>query len=131
MKSELVRKLEELLLKDTGEVANDVRALQKEYQKLWTAEFEAAKQSFIDEGGKSKEFDYPKQAEDVRFEELVEKHNKLKKEADQKIAAEQAKNLLIRQEIIAKIKDLSQFLRTNTKKFKVSIVMRLKIFITT
>lgn len=108
MKSELVRKLEELLLKDTGEVANDVRALQKEYQKLWTAEFEAAKQSFIDEGGKSKEFDYPKQAEDVRFEELVEKHNKLKKEADQKIAAEQAKNLLIRQEIIAKIKDLSQ-----------------------
>jgi hypothetical protein len=108
MKSELIRKMEELLLKDTGEVASEVRTLQKEYQKLWTAEFDAAKQAFMDEGGKTKEFEYPKQAEDLRFEALVEKHNKQKKEADAKVAAEQAKNLLIRQEIIAKIKDLSQ-----------------------
>ena len=33
MKTELIAKLEELLLKDAGEVAADVRALQKEYQK--------------------------------------------------------------------------------------------------
>lgn len=108
MKTELISKLEELLLKDAGEVANDVRALQKEYQKIWTSEFEAAKQAFVDEGGKSKEFDFAKSAEDLLFEGLIEKFNKLKKESDNKIAAEQAKNLIIRQEIIAKIKDLSQ-----------------------
>ena len=108
MKTELIARMEELLLKNAGEVAADVRALQKEYQKLWTSEFEKAKQTFVDEGGKSKEFDFPKQAEDVAFENLIEKYNKLKKEEDNKIASEQAKNLAIRQEIIAKIKDLSQ-----------------------
>ncbi len=107
MKKELIAKLEELLLKDTGEVASEVRALQKEYQKLWTSEFEKARQSFIDEGGHVKEFDYPKQADDHEFEKLIEKYNQLKKQNDAKIAAEQAKNLIIRQEIIAKIKDLT------------------------
>lgn len=108
MKTTLITKMEELLSKDAGEVAADVRALQKEYQKLWTSEFETAKQSFIDEGGKAKEFDYPKQAEDLAFEALVDKYNKLKKENDAKAAAEQSKNLIIRQEIVAKIKDISQ-----------------------
>ncbi len=108
MKTELITKMEELLSKDAGEVAADVRALQKEYQKLWTSEFETAKQSFVDEGGKTKEFEYHKQPEDLKFEALLDRYNKLKKEADAKVAAEQSKNLLIRQEIIAKIRDLSQ-----------------------
>jgi hypothetical protein len=108
MKTELIAKMEELLSKDAGEVAADVRALQKEYQKLWTSEFESAKQTFVDEGGKTKEFEYPKQAEDLKFEDLVEKYNKLKKEAEAKASAEQSRNLLVRQEIIAKIRDLSQ-----------------------
>jgi hypothetical protein len=34
MKTILITKLEELLLKEVGEVAADVRTLQKEYQKL-------------------------------------------------------------------------------------------------
>lgn len=108
MKTELIAKMEELLLKDAGEVAADVRALQKEYQKLWTSEFETAKQAFVEEGGKTKEFEYHKQAEDIKFESLIEKFNKLKKDADNKTAAEQSRNLLVRQEIIAKIRDLSQ-----------------------
>ncbi len=108
MKTELIAKLEELLTKDAGEVAANVRALQKEYQKLWTTEFETARQTFVDEGGKPKEFEYPKQAEDIQFESLLDKHAKLKKEADQKIASEQAKNLSIKLEIIAKINDLSK-----------------------
>jgi hypothetical protein len=108
MKTELISRLEELLSKDAGEVAADVRTLQKEYQKLWTSEFEQAKQAFIEEGGKAKEFEYPKEAGDIRFEELLEKYNKLKKESDNKVAAEQSRSLLIRQEIIAKIRDLSQ-----------------------
>jgi len=56
MKTELIAKLEELLSKDAGEVALEVRALQKEYQKVWSMEFEHAKQQFIDEGGRVKEF---------------------------------------------------------------------------
>lgn len=108
MKTELISKLEELLTKDAGEVAANVRTLQKEYQKLWTTEFETARQAFVDEGGKAKEFDYPKQAEDLKFEELVESHTKMKKEADSKLASEQAKNLTIKLEIISKIKDLSK-----------------------
>ena len=108
MKTILITKLEELLLKEVGEVAADVRALQKEYQKLWTSEFENAKQVFIDDGGRAKEFEFPKQTNDIKFESLLEKYSKLKKEADLKIATEQAKNLIIRQEIVSKIKDISQ-----------------------
>ncbi|MBA3664839.1 MAG: DUF349 domain-containing protein [Bacteroidetes bacterium] len=108
MKTELISKLEELLSRDAGEVANDVRTLQKEYQKLWTLEFEKARQAFVDEGGKSKEFEYPKQPEDLKFESLIDKFSKLKKENEAKQASEQAKNLVIRQEIISKIKDLSK-----------------------
>src|SRR4051812_8307532 len=107
MKTELISKLEELLSKDAGEVASEVRTLQKEYQKLWTLEFEKARQTFVDEGGRSKEFEYPRQAEDLKFEQLLDKHTKLKKEGDARIASEQARNLLIRQEIVAKIRDLS------------------------
>jgi len=108
MKTEIITKLEELLLKNAVEVANDMRTLQKEYQKLWTNEFEAAKQLFVDEGGKAKEFAYEKSADDKLIGDLFEKYNKLKKEEDNKAAQEQHKNLLIRQEIIAKINDLSQ-----------------------
>jgi hypothetical protein len=107
MKKELITKLEELLLKDAGEVASEVRALQKEYQKIWTSEFEQARQAFIDEGGRVKEFEYAKQTDDHEFEKLLEKYNQQKKQSDAKIAAEQAKNLIIRNEIIAKIKDLT------------------------
>lgn len=108
MKTELIAKLEELLTKEAGEVAANVRALQKEYQKLWTTEFETARQAFVDEGGKAKEFEYPKQPEDLQFESLLDKHAKLKKEADAKVASEQAKNLSVKLEIIAKINDLSK-----------------------
>ena len=47
MKKDLITKMEELLLKDTGEVASEVRTLQKEYQKLWTSEFENARQALL------------------------------------------------------------------------------------
>ncbi len=108
MKAAITAKLEELLNQPAGEVANDMRTLQKEYQKLWTTEFETAKQSFIDEGGKAKEFIYEKHPDDVKIGELFEKYNKLKKEEEQKIVQEQNKNLLFRQDIISKIKDLTQ-----------------------
>jgi hypothetical protein len=118
MKTELITKLEELLTKDAGEVAADVRTLQKEYQKLWTVEFETAKQQFVDDGGKAKEFEYAKHADDLKFEALLDKYAKLKKDNEVKIAAEQAKNLMVRLEIIAKIKDLVQLSENVGSAFK-------------
>lgn len=108
MKPELIARLEDLLSKDALEIATEVRALQKDYQKIWTSEFEKAKQAFIDEGGHARDFHFQKTEEDLRFETLLEKYGKLKKEAEAKLSATQARNLSIRMEIIAKIRDLSQ-----------------------
>ncbi|MBS1652084.1 MAG: DUF349 domain-containing protein [Bacteroidetes bacterium] len=108
MKNELILKMEELLQKDAGEVANSVRTLQKEYKKAWAIEFEKARQHFIDEGGKAKEFQYNMQAEDEKFEKLIEKFEKKKKENDNLLAEQEKKNLEIKLEIISKINDLSK-----------------------
>lgn len=108
MKTELISKLEELLSKEAGDVALEVRQLQKEYQKAWSIEFEKAKQQFVEEGGRLKEFEYPKQPEDVKFESLLERFKKLKKDSDERLMKEQERNLQIRTEIISKIRDLSQ-----------------------
>jgi len=109
MKNVIITKLEEMLQQpEASAVAHQMRALQKEYQKMWTTEFESAKQEFVDEGGKAKEFEYHKQPEDIKIAELFEKFEKKKKEEDAKLAIEQAKNLEVRKEIVAKINDLSQ-----------------------
>lgn len=109
MKTELITKIEELLgQSDASAVAHQMRALQKEYQKVWTAEFEKARQEFTDEGGKAKEFEYAKSPEDTKIGELFERFEKRKKEEEARMAAEQHKNLEVRKEIIAKINDLSQ-----------------------
>jgi len=109
MKNVIITKLEEMLQQpEASAVAHQMRTLQKEYQKLWTAEFETAKQEFVEEGGKAKEFEYTKSVEDLKISELIDKIEKKKKEEDGRLAIEQGKNLIIRQEIIAKINDLSQ-----------------------
>ncbi|MCF8424490.1 MAG: DUF349 domain-containing protein [Bacteroidia bacterium] len=109
MKTVIITKLEEMLQQpEASAVAHQMRTLQKEYQKLWTAEFETAKQEFVEEGGKAKEFEYAKSVEDLKISELIDKIEKKKKEEDARLAIEQGKNLVIRQEIISKINDLSQ-----------------------
>lgn len=109
MKNTIITKLEEMIGQtDISAVAHQMRTLQKEYQTLWTSEFEKAKQEFVDEGGKAKEFEYAKHPDDVKISKLFEKLESRKKEEDNKVAAEQSKNLVIRKEIIAKINDLSQ-----------------------
>ncbi len=108
MKQELIQKFEELLTKPAGEVASDVRTLQKEYQKEWTQQFEKAKQQFVEDGGKAKEFEFNKDKDDLYFDSLIEKFQKIKKEDDKRIEAEQEKNFKIRTEIVAKISDLSK-----------------------
>ncbi len=109
MKTTIITKLEEMLQSnEASAVAHQMRTLQKEYQKMWTTEFETAKQEFVDEGGKAKEFEYAKSAEDIQIASLFEKLEKRKKDDDAKLAVEQNKNLSVRQEIISKINDLSQ-----------------------
>lgn len=108
MKTDLIQKMEELLLKDAGEVANEVRALQKAFQKEQQLALEKARLEFINDGGKSADFVMPADPIDQQFEEKLRVYQKLKKEQENRIAAEQNRNLLIRQEIIAKIRDLSQ-----------------------
>ncbi len=108
MKTDLILKVEELLQQEASAVANQMRTLQKEYQKLWTTEFEKAKQEFIDEGGKAKEFEYPKTPEDVQITKLFDQFEKKRKEEEAALANQQHKNLEIRKEIIAKINDLSE-----------------------
>lgn len=109
MKTTIITKLEEMLQQpEASAVAHQMRTLQKEYEKLWTAEFEKAKQEFVDEGGKAKEFEYAKHPDDIKIGQLFDKFEKKKKEDDAKLAVEQGKNLAIRQEIVAKINDLSQ-----------------------
>lgn len=109
MKQNIIAQLEEMLQQtEVSAVAHRMRTLQKEYQKAWTIEFEKAKQEFVDDGNKAKEFEYAKSVDDIRIADLFEKFEKRKKEEDAKLATEQAKNLTIRKEIIAKINDLSQ-----------------------
>src|ERR1051325_709221 len=109
MKTGLIAKLEDLIGKDPAESSAEVRALQKEFQRLKNSEIEKARQEFINEGGKSHNFQEPgKSPEDLKFESLVHQYEKQKKENDKQIAAIQSRNLSIREEIIAKIKDLSK-----------------------
>jgi len=109
MKNGIITKLEEMIgSADISAVAHQMRALQKEYQLVWTSEFEKAKQEFIDLGGKAKEFEYAKHDDDITISKLFEKFEARKKEEDAKIALDQNKNLAVRKEIIAKINDLSQ-----------------------
>jgi hypothetical protein len=109
MKTGLIAKLEQFLEKDPAESAADVRALQKEYQRLKAGEIEKARMEFIHEGGKAREFSEPeKSAEDLRFESLLQQYDKLRREHEKQTAAVQARNLSLREEIIAKIKDLSK-----------------------
>ncbi len=106
MKAELIAKMEELLTKEAGEVALEVRQLQRDFQRAWTAEFEKARQDFINEGGKAKDFEYSRQPEDDTFDKLLEKYKQLKKQSDERLQKEQEANLKIRLEIIEAIKDL-------------------------
>ena len=108
MKTELIARMEAFLEKDPMENLHEVRNLQREYQRLWSTAFETARKTFIDEGGDPKTFEYPKSEEDVKFDALADSYYAKRKEAEAQLAAEQAKNLTLRTEIIAKIRDLSQ-----------------------
>lgn len=109
MKAEIITQLEELLASaDISAVATKVKHLQRDYEQAFSKEMEKARQEFMDEGGKTRDFVYTKTAEDTRIIQLFEQFRKLKKQQDEKIASDQQKNLEIKQLIIQDINDLSK-----------------------
>ncbi|MFL5752038.1 MAG: DUF349 domain-containing protein [Bacteroidia bacterium] len=109
MKADIITQLEGLLANtDISAVATQVKHLQRDYEQAFSKEMEKAKQEFIDDGGKTRDFIYSKTAEDTRIIELFEQFRKLKKQQDEKIANEQQKNFDAKQMIIADINDLSK-----------------------
>ncbi len=109
MKSEIILKLEELLSSpDVQSVAGGVRAVQKQYEEVFQKELEKAREEFIQEGGKSRDFIYAKSQEDEKIIQLLERFRSLKKEAENKVAEEQKRNLAAKREIVREIIDLTQ-----------------------
>ncbi len=109
MKTELITKLEEILAtSDISAVANLAKNLQRDYEKQLTIDIETAKQEFVDEGGKARDFNFTKSAEDEKIIQLFERIRKRKKEDEEKLAVEQSKNLEIKQLIIKDISDLTK-----------------------
>lgn len=109
MKTNIISKLEELLATaDISAVAHKVKDLQREYEQAFSKEMEKAKQEFVDDGGKARDFIYAKSAEDTKIIELFDRFRKLKKQQDERLADEQNKNLEIKAQIIKDINDLSK-----------------------
>jgi len=109
MKANIISKLEELLANaDISAVANKVKDLQREYEQTFSKEMEKAKQEFVDDGGKARDFVFAKTADDTKIIQLFDQYRKLKKQDEEKLAAEQNKNLEIKLRIIKDINDLSQ-----------------------
>jgi hypothetical protein len=69
MKSEIILKMEELLSSDDiSSVSNKIKSIQREYEVFFQKDLEKARQEFIDEGGKAKDFIYTKSEE---YEKII------------------------------------------------------------
>ena len=107
-KQEIIEKLKELLEQPALSVQKEVKQLEKEYKKTWTEEFEKAKQTFIDEGGKAKDFVYTETKEDEQFKELIKRFEKKKKEEEKKLETLQESNKRKKEELIGQLEVLAE-----------------------
>lgn len=106
-KQEIIEKLKEMLNQPAMNVYKEVRALEKEYKKIWTEEFEKAKQAFIDEGGKAKDFVYTKSTEDETVAELILKLEKKKEAEEEKLKHLQEENKRKKEELLSQMEALA------------------------
>ncbi len=106
-KQEIIEKLKELLNQPVMEVQKQIRTLEKEYKKIWTEEFEKAKQAFIDEGGKARDFVYTKSNEDEMIAELILKLEKKKEAEEEKLKHLQEENKRKKEELLKQMEDLA------------------------
>ncbi|HEV7230780.1 MAG TPA: DUF349 domain-containing protein, partial [Bacteroidia bacterium] len=107
MKTEMIEKLEKML--STGDVpaiSSEMRTLRLNFENTLNKEQEAARQAFLAEGGILADFTFVKQEEDEKIEKLFQEFQVLKKSHEKKTAEEQAKNLIVKSEIVSKIKAL-------------------------
>ncbi len=102
-KEEIISRLEELLEKSPLEVHKEIRTIEKEYKKIWIKEFEEAKQNFINEGGKAKDFVYYKSKEDEEIENLMAIFNKKKEEAEKQLEITREKNKQRKEELLRQL----------------------------
>ncbi|MGZ3865619.1 MAG: DUF349 domain-containing protein [Bacteroidia bacterium] len=109
MKTEIITKLEELLAQeDFAAVSSKIKDLQREYETAFEKEIEEAKQKFIDEGGRGRDFVYTRSAEDNKIVILLEKYRRMQKKQKEDVGNEQQKNYEIKMNIIRDIADLSK-----------------------
>src|ERR1700751_5835384 len=97
MKTEIIAKLEALLQQEDFSAASaHIKTIQREYETAFEKEIEAAKQAFIDEGGKARDFVYTRSEEDNKIVILFEKYRRLQKKQKEDISSEQQKNYEIK-----------------------------------
>jgi hypothetical protein len=109
MKTEIITKLEALLQdEDFAAVSAQIKTLQREYETAFEKEIETAKQKFIDEGGRAREFVYTRSPEDNKIVILFEKFRRLQKKLKEDVGTEQQKNYDVKMSIIRDISDLSK-----------------------
>lgn len=106
-KQEIIEKLKELLQQPALSVSKEVRTLEKEYKKIWTEEFEKAKQAFIDEGGKAKDFTYSKSKEDEEIAELLQKFEKKKESEEKQLELTREENKRKKEELLSQLETLA------------------------
>lgn len=106
-KADLITKLESLLQHpNIAEINNDVKALQNEYLRILTEIKNEQIKDFVEAGGIRKEYEYKKDADDLKIEKLFEQYKELRKKYDQQKSEEQKKNLQEKKQIIEQINTL-------------------------
>ncbi|HPQ09215.1 MAG TPA: DUF349 domain-containing protein [Bacteroidia bacterium] len=107
-KQEIIEKLSALLEQPALSVQKEIKAIEKEYKKIWTEEFEKAKQAFIDEGGKAKDFVYTKSKEDEEIVNLLNKYEKKKADEENKLEQLRQENKAKKEELIKQLELLAE-----------------------
>jgi hypothetical protein len=106
-KQDLITKLESLLANsETGQIINDIRALQTEYLRLLEDLKRHQLEDFIAAGGNRKEYEYRKDAEDKIIESLFEKYKERKRKFDIQKSEQERANYIAKRELIEKINQL-------------------------
>lgn len=108
-KQEIIEKLSIAVEKEiTNEIKAEVEALRQSFYKIKRQETEAEKKLFVEAGGIEDDFKPEEDELELKFKELLSVFREKKAEIIQQIEQEKEQNLLLKIQIIEKIKDLSE-----------------------
>jgi len=106
-KNDLIIKLESLLQNpDLAAIASDVKALQNEYLHILNDTKTEQVEDFVASGGIRKEYEYRKDADDLKIETLFTQYRELKRKFDQQKTETEKNNLTAKKAIIEQINSL-------------------------